>query len=269
MKRWIALFPALSVFAALAVLAACHKADAPPAAPGAPPASAAARPAEAREILMNPIPPRDDPAIFKAMEPFRQGGYQPLGEQCWLDTPKPKSLMLFAKPGQEAHAAGAVIGGLFSEYDPGTEKWELRAQSLSITETGSWGAAPEPLFLRLGPDRYGFLIEPGFTNQGYTEAVTVVYGVLGNRFVPVLQVPSHRDNGGTSDNPAETGAANVSLYQVPDAGKEFYDVLARLAVEGKYAPAPDDEMSKVFGAAREARFTFRNGAYERAGGAGK
>lgn len=262
MKRWIVLFLALSL------LTACRKADAPPAA-GALAAAPASGPAEAREILMNPVAPRDDATIFKAMEQFRQGGYQPLGEHCWLDTPKPKSLMLFAKPGAEVHAAGAVIGGLFSEYDPNAEKWVLRVQSLSITETGSWGVAPEPVFMRLGPDRYGFLIEPGFTGQGYTEAVSIVYGVLGDKFVPVLKVPSHQDNSGTSDNPAETYAVNVSLYQVPDAGKEFYDVVARQAVEGKYAPAPDDEMGKLFGTAKEARFSFRNGVYARADGAGR
>lgn len=267
MKRWIVLFLTLFVLIALSFPTACKKAETP--AVAAPAGAPAAGPSPAGEILINPVPPRDDPAIFKAMEQFRQGGYQPLGEQCWLDAPRPKSLMLFAKSGEEVHAAGAVIGGLFSEYDPGTEKWVLRAQSLSITETGSWGTAPEPLFLRLGPDRYGFLVEPGFTGQGYTEAVTLVYGVLGDKFVPILKVPSHQDNGGTSDNPAETFAVNVSLYQVPDAGKEFYDVVARQAVEGKYAPAPDDEMVKLFGTAKEARFSFRNGAYERAGAAGR
>jgi len=217
------------------------------------------------EVLLNPPSPDSDAAISRAAADFRKKSYKPLAGYTWYNSGEPKFMMLFSKPGNGSHASGAEIGGLFAGYDVTTKKWKIRAQSLSIAELGSWGQAPEPRFLKLGPDRYGFIMEPGFTGQGYTEQVLLVYGVSGNGFAEMLKIPSFSDNGGTGADEAEKYTVHVDLYQLVDDAKEFYDMEARLFIDGPYSMTPDDEYGKVFGSARTVRFVVGTGRYVIAG----
>jgi hypothetical protein len=213
------------------------------------------------EILLNPPSPESDPAISGAAKDFRKKSYKPLADYCWYDSREPKFMMLFSRPGDGSHASGARIGGLFAGYDVETKKWKIRAQSLAIAEAGAWGEAPQPRFIRLGPDRYGFIMEPGYTGQGYTEQMLLVYGVTSGGFSEMLKLPSFADNGGTGVGESEMYTVHVDLYQIVDTAKEFYDLKAGLFIDGPYPMTPDDEYGKVFGTARTARFVFGNGRY--------
>jgi hypothetical protein len=213
------------------------------------------------EVLLNPPLPENDAAISSTMEYFGKRGFKPLARQCWHEGDASKFMMLFAKPGNGSHASGAEISGLFAAYSGKGKKWEIRARSLAFTENGTWGEPPEPRFMKLGPDRYGFIMEPGFLGQGYTKHALFVYGVKENKFVEVLKIPSYADNAGVVYNDADIYTVKVNLYQVVDNSKEFYDLKAKLVITGKYAITSDDEFYEAFGTAREATISFRNGAY--------
>lgn len=213
------------------------------------------------EVLLNPPLPENDAAIGSAVEYFGKKGFKPLARQCWHEGATPKFMMLFARPGNGSHASGAEISGLFAEYGGKGKKWELRARALAFTENGTWGEPPEPRFMKLGPDRYGFTMEPGFMGQGYTKQALFIYGVIGNQFVELLKIPSYADNAGVVYDDADIYAVKVNLYQVIDNRKEFYDLKTKLEITGKYAITPDDEFYEAFGSAREATIGFRNGAY--------
>ncbi len=211
--------------------------------------------------LINPLAPENDESIEGAISDFRKKSFLKLAGHCWLDAKPPAHILLFSKPGDGSHASGAEIGGLFSEYDSAKGKWKIKARATSFSEEGVWGEAPQPLFIRLGPDRYGFIMEYGSTGQGYTQQVLAMYGVIDGRFVKVLTLPTHADNSGAVEEDSAVFTADVGLYQTVDDKKDFYDLTARLVTHGDYPLTPDDEFGRIFGKSPEARFTFKNGAY--------
>jgi hypothetical protein len=81
----------------------------------------------------------------------------------------------------------------------------------------------------------------------------------------MLKIPSYSDNEGTGANQEELYTVKVNLYQIIDDKKDFYDLKARLFIDGKYAMTPDDDFSKVFGNSKEIGFVFKNGVYTIAG----
>jgi hypothetical protein len=219
------------------------------------------RKASEQDVLLNPPAPESDQSIVGAAKNFTDNSFKPLSAHYWYDSEKPKAMMLFSKKGDGSHASAARIGGLFAEYSGGTNKWEIRAQSLTFTENGSWGQAPEPRFIKLGPGKYGFIMEPGYTGQGYTQQTLFVYGVVGNNFAELLKIPSYSDNGGTGAAESEMYTVKVNLYQLIDDKKDFYDMKARLFIDGKYSMTPDDDFSKIFGKSKEVGIVFNNGVY--------
>lgn len=213
------------------------------------------------EILLNPSLPENDATIGKVMENFAKKSFKPLARHLWLDPAKPKFMLLFSRPGNGSHASGAEISGLFAEYDAKTKNWTVTAQAVSFAENGAWGEPPEPRFVKLGPDRYGFTMEPGFLGQGYTKQALFIYGIKGSKFVELLKIPSYADNAGAVFNDADIYTVKVNIYQVIDNGKEFYDLKAKVENTGKYAITPDDEYYETFGKSREVTIVFKNGKY--------
>ncbi|MEA5114205.1 MAG: hypothetical protein VB050_09255 [Geobacteraceae bacterium] len=214
-----------------------------------------------KEVLLNPSIPENDAAISSVAENFGKKSFKPLARHLWHDPAGSKFMMLFARPGNGSHASGAEISGLFAEYEAKAKKWKVTAQALSFAENGAWGEPPEPRFVKLGPDRYGFTMEPGFMGQGYTKQALFIYGIKGNKFVELLKIPSYADNAGAVFNDAEIYTVKVNLYQVIDGRKEYYDLKAKVEITGKYAITPDDEFYEVFGKSKEATIVFRNGRY--------
>ncbi len=214
-----------------------------------------------QEVLLTPPSVESDQTVNNAIKKFTGKSFKPLSAYYWSDPGKPKVMMLFSKRGDGSHVSTAQISGLFAEYNGEMKKWEIRASSLSFTENGSWGQAPEPRFIKLGPEKYGFIMEPGYTGQGYTQQALFVYGVIGNGFVEMLKIPSYADNEGTGANKEELYTVKVNLYQIIDDKKDFYDLKARLFIDGKYAMTSDDDFEKVFGNSKEIDFVFRKGVY--------
>lgn len=208
--------------------------------------------------LINPRSQYYDQSVNRAYATFEEKGFKLLGENYWLDSDKPKYMAVFSKSGNGSHASSAEIGGVFAEYNESTNKWEIKAESLSFKTSGSWGETPIPRFIKIGGNKYGFLIETGFTGQGYFISNTSLYGVVGSNFVEMLSVPTGENNSGTGNEPYEV---SVSLHQVLDESKVAYDITAKLSVIGKYIISPEDEYGKMFGNSQKSTFIFKDGVY--------
>ncbi|WP_417423989.1 hypothetical protein [Hoeflea sp.] len=108
----------------------------------------------------------------------------------------------------------------------------LVARNSLFEDIGSWGMAPpEEAFrvVRLGKDNYGWLVESGFTGQGYTQGGVSVFGVLGDKVVDLGFIDTYSDNEGTCGD--GLGACYRHSYEiVSDAASgsaRFADLVAR------------------------------------------
>ncbi len=212
----------------------------------------------ATTALLNPENASYDESVDRTYATFKEKGFKLLSENYWLDSDKPKYMAIFSKPGSGSHASSAEIGGIYAEYTESTKKWDIKAESLSFKTSGSWGEAPVPRFIKIGKDRYGFMMVTSFTGQGYTNSVTTIYGVVGTNFVEMISVPTGEDNSGTGNEAYEV---RVNLKQELDKNKEAYDITAILNIDGKHTILPEDEYGKVFGNSQEITFIFKDGVY--------
>lgn len=86
--------------------------------------------------------------------------------------------------GADGHGQAPGIAGALFEKVPGG--WHLRARNPSITEMGSYGAAPEGTLVQLGPSRWGVRYEPGFTNMGESIVGLSLLAPVGESIAEVL-----------------------------------------------------------------------------------
>ncbi|STZ76921.1 hypothetical protein [Bergeriella denitrificans] len=101
-----------------------------------------------------------------------------------------------AYPDEEGAHAASGLAGMFVLKQAGANGWTLAA-ALPKVLIGSWGKAPEKwTFHEFGQDRWGFLTESGYTNQGVTETRYTMLHHDGNRRVKESSIASGSDNSG-------------------------------------------------------------------------
>jgi hypothetical protein len=220
------------------------------------------------EVLLNPsisslleVSLYNDVNVRSVWDSFTEKSFMELSRYCWSDSKTQKCMVLFYKAGKDFHASEADIGGFLAEYKSEAKKWVVQAKSLAFAENGSWGKAPEPHFIKLGPDRYGFMMESNYMSQGYESKSLTVYGAVANNFIEMLRIPSYSNNIGTDVKASNLYEVKVNLYQLIDNKKDFYDMKAQIIINGKYAMTPDDEFYKLFGKSGEIGFVFKDGIY--------
>ncbi len=210
--------------------------------------------------VLNLPDPSTSSDMVMIREKFRKNGLTPLAERVWSDMKPARYMVVFSKSGDDVHAASAQVGALVAEYSEEFNRWDVVAESLSFSEEGSWGSAPSPTFLRLGPNKVGFMMESSVTAQGYIEGGVSVYGVIGKQFVQMLSLPSLANNGGTGD---EEYTMSTRLFQVADPSQEFYPIRAELKIAGKRTVAEEERFLKVFGDKTQLDFVFKDGVFVR------
>lgn len=214
-----------------------------------------------QEILITPSSPNYSQNINNAVQNFEKNEFKQLASYLWIDSISPKYMVIFSKANCEFHSCGAEIGGFFAEFNNEIKNWDIKAHNLSFAEGGSWGTAPQPNFIKLGPDKYGFIMEMGFSGQGYTEGSLHVYGVLGNKFVKMLSIRSFFSNdGAVGDKSNLFCKADVNFYQIVNDKKDFYDMKAMLKIEGNRAKC-DEDILKLFGDMKEISIIFKDSVY--------
>jgi len=145
----------------------------------------------------------DEDALKRPDDRFKNNGFKPLAHHCWEYTTSRKCMALYAKAGDGSHPSSAEISGFFAEYSHASKQWEVKAESLAFAQEGAWGEAPMPTFVKLGPDRYGFVMTTGSTNQGTSQEFLTLYGVNGKGLVAMLSLPISENNGGATEEKSE------------------------------------------------------------------
>lgn len=214
-----------------------------------------------RPLLITPVAPSGDAALQQENERFFARTYAQLSETIWFRGDAPLFLQLFAKAKGACHACSADIGGYLAEYDPAGRRWQVVASSYRIAEAGSYGEPPEPLFIKLGPSRYGFLMTPSYMAQGIVVKRARMFAASPAGFREVLDVPLFFDNSGSLEGAENRRIIQVRICQVVEPARELYDLRFEIEREGKSSPDDDYGFKALYGDAKSLRFIFKDGAY--------
>ena len=155
----------------------------------------------------------------------------------------------------DCHACAPIIGGAtFSKLG---EAWQLDTLTKEVSTMGSWGSAPEGKLIKIGPERYGAVFQPGYTGQGITSESAVVIAETTENVREVLIVDEYSaDNSGTCGEGLATCYSFTSKLEfVAGSNPEFYD--ARVTTTG----TKENNDGNVRRANAVKKYTFANGKY--------
>ena len=157
-----------------------------------------------------------------------------------------------ASGGMGAHLSGGLIG-MFVYSGPDSSPRIIAQEPKK--ELGAYGDAPEGKFVRLGPDRYGWQFESGFTGQGYTDSwlqhYTLQKNGMSQYFIHSLGlIPIyHDDSGALEDESQVTVYAGKATIVNSDARDGFYPIHVTMErqVKGKKLPPQHYEIRYNYG----------------------
>ena len=147
------------------------------------------------------------------------------------------------------HASGGLVG-MFN-YKVTSSGYKMIAM-LSHEEMGSWSTPPSiedgsAKFLQIGPTRWGWLFETGYTNQGYTDVGATIYSVEDHAIKPILTIAT-----GHSDEGAFGKTDIVGEISVDAAGNSGY------SSQSEYFPINVTVSGKLNGRkVQKKKYTFR------------
>ena len=155
----------------------------------------------------------------------------------------------------DCHACAPIIGG--ATFSKQGDAWQLDTVTKEVSTMGSWGSAPEGKLIKIGPERYGVVFQPGYTGQGITSESAVVIAETTGNVREVLVVDEYSaDNGGTcGEGLATCYSFSSKLEFVAGSNAEFYD--ARITTTG----TKEDKDGNVRRANSVKKYTFANGKY--------
>lgn len=159
----------------------------------------------------------------------------------------------------ECHSCMAAVGG--AVYTQAKGGWKPDATSPAAIYAGAWGKSPVGMELRwCGEQTYCFVVEDGFTGQGYTETSLKVFGPVGESVRSLLSVPVESDDEGAYDPKGIDGPSTLKRmaagvrFEPGDNRSPFFDlevmILNRNCSHGHCA----DKW-------KYARFRYRDGEY--------
>ena len=140
--------------------------------------------------------------------------------------------------GMGAHLSGGLVG-MFVYSGPDSSPHIIAQEPKK--ELGTYGDAPKGKFVKLGPERYGWQFENGFTGQGYTDGWLQFYTLQKNGmsqyFIHSLgTIPTYHDDSGTLEEQGNVTiyAGKASIHEA-DALDGFYPVYVQMdrQVKGK------------------------------------
>ena len=155
----------------------------------------------------------------------------------------------------DCHACAPIVGG--ATFSKQGEAWQLDTLTKEVSTMGSWGSAPEGKLIKIGPERYGVVFQPGYTGQGVTSESAVVIAETTGNVREVLTVEEYSaDNGGTcGEGLATCYSFSSKLEFVAGSNPEFYD--ARVTTTG----TKEDKDGNVRRVNSVKKYTFANGKY--------
>ncbi len=155
----------------------------------------------------------------------------------------------------DCHACAPIIGA--ATFSKQGDAWQLDTLTKEVSTMGSWGSAPEGKLIKIGPERYGVVFQPGYTGQGITSESAVVIAETTENVREVLVVDEYgADNSGTcGEGLATCYSFSSKLEFVAGSNPEFYD--ARVTMSG----TKEDKDGNVRRANSVKKYKFANGKY--------
>lgn len=111
----------------------------------------------------------------------------------------------------ESHADAATISAVVYQLE--NNQWQLFSKQINFGSFGSWGDVPkidQTQTLQLSPDRLVFLMDSGFTAQGYTEAGKGLFSFN-------LQTKLWKDLGFITTGGDNSGVCDETVALTPDS----------------------------------------------------
>ena len=128
--------------------------------------------------------------------------------------------------GFDCHGCQPGIGA--ATFTSTEEGWRLDALNRYAGDVGSWGKAPEPEIVKLGPERYGIAFQSMYVGQGNAHVSETYFLEAGNSVDEVLFIETHWDNSGRcipEDEEAERCTEfDSTLEFVPGKNAEIFDL---------------------------------------------
>lgn len=126
---------------------------------------------------------------------------------------------------EDCHACAPILGlATFGEIDG---DWFVESLRRDLETIGSWGKLPPHELVQLGPDNFGVLFEPGYTQMGINETSFYLTGIVDGKFETLLDVESGYSNTGYyfEDFHPEKAYSFASTTQwVKGSNPQWYDL---------------------------------------------
>jgi hypothetical protein len=212
-------------------------------------------------LMITATPPASDPGLQQEDDRFVGKSFTRIAETIWYRGENPLFIRLYAKAKGACHACTAEMGGYLAEYDPVRRCWEVIARSFRFSENGSYGEAPEILFLQLGPSRFGFVMMPSYMAQGIVVQRMNVFLASRSGFKQILDAPVYFDNSGSLEDESRAETIRVDMHQVVSPEKEVYDLKVKVVAKNTSPDNDDYGFRALYGDASELKLVFKNGAY--------
>ena len=149
------------------------------------------------------------------------------------------------------HGCGGTLGLLvLNRLADGS--YALAARNSLYEPFGSWGEVPtEEAFkvAQIGGQAFAWVIEAGFTAQGYTGVSQHIFAPVGAAVVDLGSIPSHHDDCGANDS---CTTYDFSIRFAPGTGSTYFDAVAELVPGstvpdfGRRAVIPFDAVTKKY-----------------------
>jgi len=127
---------------------------------------------------------------------------------------------------KNANCHGCSVEMSFIEFFKYENGWKIQNKFIRQFEIGSWGNPPTDWkLLNIGHNKYAFVVEEGFGNQGFFDSNYYIYAVLGGEFKKIGEIPSSTDDKGALEISQNSFESNIEIVK---EGTGFYDLIVNM-----------------------------------------
>ena len=195
---------------------------------------------------------------------FNQG-YEISSFHIWDNDTVPAAIIVLDKLPNEpgARSQGPEVHAILFKYQKSESNSEKKWQIVNETKLSVPGMFGElrgiPRFIKIGPKKYGFMIDSFFNSNGESTYGTTIYGIINDNFTEIANIITHDDNEQAADLGKE--AENYSnmdskIFMLIDPSREVYNIVVQtesIHNTAKGEPAANEES--------EVLYFFQDGKY--------
>lgn len=180
----------------------------------------------------------------------------------WSNEAIPTGIIVLAKSTEIAHANGAQVSAILVKYQESqfdyAKKWRIVNETRLQDEIGSFGEMRDaPMFIKIGPNNYGFFVNGGSSGQGMSMYSTEIYGIVNGNFAKIANIETHEDNfGAVGEEDKSSYSQDSNIFILIDPRKEVYDLKVQTIFHrnlSKEKPTSEKQSEEIY--------IFKNGQY--------